>query len=148
MTTMSTSIDEVLFAAAKDAGRIHSRSAAQQITHWARLGRALESSAALSTGAIEQVLTVGKSYDDLDAGGQKVVWGERVDDSSASLNLADEFTAAGESGQWQTTRAQSSFTSPRLASDPGPSLAGSPRRFRQGWRPGSGVKAVVAPLRS
>ncbi|WP_242474774.1 ParD-like family protein [Tomitella cavernea] len=100
MTTMPTRIDEVLFAAAKDAGRIRSRSAAQQIIHWARLGRALESSAALSTGAIEQVLAGEKSYEDLDAGSQKVVrglWHDRIDDSIASLNLSDEFTAAGES---------------------------------------------------
>ncbi len=96
---MPTRIDDALFTAAKQAGQLHSRSAAQQITHWAYLGRALEVEGSTSTRTIEQVLTGEKSYDDLDPPSQaavRAVWDERITDRIARLNLADEFTAHGE----------------------------------------------------
>ncbi|MGI8947595.1 MAG: TA system antitoxin ParD family protein [Ornithinimicrobium sp.] len=42
---------------------MHSRSAAQQINHWARIGRELEASGKVSQRDIEAVLAGDGSYD-------------------------------------------------------------------------------------
>ncbi len=60
---MPTRIDGELFAAAKSSGALHSRSAAQQIDHWARIGRELEASADVSHRDIDAVLTDKASHD-------------------------------------------------------------------------------------
>lgn len=96
---MPTRVDQDLFAAAKSAARANSRSAAQQINHWARIGRELEASAGVSQRDIERVLAGNGSYDELSERAQAVVraaWDERVSERRASLNFEEEFTAAGE----------------------------------------------------
>ena len=94
-----TRIDEDLFAAAKSAGELLSRSAAQQINHWARIGRELEASQAVSARDIGDVLAGRASYDDLSAREQAVVraeWDERMTALRTGLNFDDEFSAAGD----------------------------------------------------
>ncbi|HQR80242.1 MAG TPA: hypothetical protein PLT68_08490 [Actinomycetota bacterium] len=106
-TSSPTRIDEDLFAAAKSAGEIWSRSAAQQINHWARIGRELEASRAVSARDIVEVLAGRASYDDIGAREQAVVraaWDERMTELRTGLNLADEFTAAGDT--WVEADAQ------------------------------------------
>lgn len=98
-TTSPTRIDDDLYAAAKAVGAKMSRSAAQQIAHWARVGRELEMSSAVSHRDIEKVLAGAADYDLLPANEQAVVraeWSERVTAARTSLNFAREFTAAGE----------------------------------------------------
>jgi hypothetical protein len=56
MATMPTRINQELFEAARSAGERMSRSAAQQLDHWARLGRELERSPGITLDAIERVL--------------------------------------------------------------------------------------------
>ena len=93
-----TRIDEDLFAAAKSAGELLSRSAAQQINHWARIGRELEASQAVSARDIGDVLAGRASYDDLSAREQAVVraeWEVRIAERIATLDLVSEFEAAG-----------------------------------------------------
>ena len=100
MTTMPTRIDGDLFEAAKAAGVVMSRSAAQQLNHWARLGRELEAARGLNHRDIARVLAGEVSYDSLADPEQAVVrsvWDERIDVARASLALAAEFEAAGES---------------------------------------------------
>lgn len=95
---MPTRVDGDLFDAAKSVGAIASRSAAQQISHWARIGRELEASPATSLRDIQRVLTGALGYDDLGERGQAVVrasWDEQMADRRASLDLAAEFTQAG-----------------------------------------------------
>jgi hypothetical protein len=95
-----TRIDDDLFAAAKAAGALLSRSAAQQVNHWARLGRQLEASATLSQRDIARVLAGQESYDTLDPREQAVVraeWDSRISTERESLDLAAEFGAAGQS---------------------------------------------------
>lgn len=102
-----TRIDEDLFAAAKSAGEVVNRSAAQQINHWARIGRELETSSALSASDIATVLEGRALYDDLGAGEKAVVrpeWDERMASLRTSLKLDDEFTAAGDT--WVEADAQ------------------------------------------
>ncbi|MBR21236.1 MAG: hypothetical protein CMF57_02135 [Leifsonia sp.] len=97
-TTMPTRVDGDLFDAAKSVGAIASRSAAQQISHWARIGRELEASPATSLRDIQRVLAGETDYDSLGERGQAVVrasWDEQMADRRESLDLAAEFAQAG-----------------------------------------------------
>jgi hypothetical protein len=98
MATMPTRIDQALFDAAKAAGELHSRSAAQQLDHWARIGRELESSPAVSQEAITRVLAGRASYDALGDRAQAVVraaWDEQIAERIDGLDFADRMRAAG-----------------------------------------------------
>ncbi len=99
-TTSPTRIDDDLFASAKAVGEVMSRSASQQVSHWARIGRELEAAASVSQRAIAEVLAGEASYDRLTAEEQAVVraeWSERIDARIASLDLARLFAAEGRS---------------------------------------------------
>lgn len=99
MAGSPTPIDDDLFAAAKSAGAAQSRSAAQQINHWARIGRELEASRAVSVREVQAVLSGRGKYDDLAAREQAIVraeWDERMTAVRLNLNLEDEFSAAGD----------------------------------------------------
>jgi uncharacterized protein HemY len=98
MSSMPTRIDGDLFEAAKQAGRINSRSAAQQLDHWARIGRELEASPAVTHDAIERVLTGREAYDAADERTQAMVraaWDEELAARIAGLDLTEELQAAG-----------------------------------------------------
>jgi hypothetical protein len=99
MSTMPTRIDQALFDAARAAGEVHSRSAAQQLAHWARIGKELESSPGVTHGEIARVLAGQASYDDLkDERAQAIVraeWDVQMAERIASLNLEQEFREAG-----------------------------------------------------
>lgn len=97
MATMPTRIDGDLFEAAKAAGRIHSRSAAQQLDHWARIGRELEASPAVTHDAIERVLTGRATYDAVDDQAQALVraaWDEGIAARIAGLDFTEELQAS------------------------------------------------------
>jgi hypothetical protein len=99
MTTMPTRVDGDLFDAAKSVGAVNSRSAAQQISHWARIGREFEASGRISLRDIERVLAGQASYDDIGEPAQAVVratWDQRIAERIASLDFEDEFTQMGE----------------------------------------------------
>jgi hypothetical protein len=98
VATAPTRIDEDVFAAAKAAAVANSRSASQQVNHWARLGRALEASGTVRAREISKVLDGKASYDDLNHYEQAVVradWDERTDAARAQLDLAAELVAEG-----------------------------------------------------
>ena len=98
MKSMPTRIDGELFGAAKLAGEIQSRSAAQQLDHWARLGRELEASPMITHGEIESVLTGRTPYDGLSDRAQAVVrvaWDEHISAGIAELNFEQELREAG-----------------------------------------------------
>jgi hypothetical protein len=99
MSTMPTRIDQALFDAARTAGEVHSRSAAQQLAHWARIGRELEASPGVTHGEIARVLSGQASYDDLkDERAQAIVrveWRAQMAERIASLNLEQQFRDAG-----------------------------------------------------
>ena len=93
-------VDGDLFDAAKSVGAVASRSAAQQFSHWARIGRELEASPSASVRDIERVLAGESSYDELGERDQAVVrasWSEQIADSRDDLDLAAEFAQAGRS---------------------------------------------------
>jgi ParD-like antitoxin of type II bacterial toxin-antitoxin system len=127
-TSSPTRIDEELFSAAKSAGEVWSRSAAQQINHWARIGRELEASRAVSARDIVEVLAGRASYDDIGAREQAVVraeWDERMTELRTGLNLEEEFTAAGDT--WVEADAQG-----RTVERGGKGAAASPSHRRGG----------------
>ncbi len=93
-----TRIDDDLFAAAKVSAREMSRSASQQINHWARIGRELEATQGVTLHRIREVLAGKAPYDQLDDEGQAVVramWAELIEDVRSDLDLAGEFTVQG-----------------------------------------------------
>ncbi|MDT2007532.1 hypothetical protein FXW78_29250 [Rhodococcus opacus] len=99
-TTSPTRIDDELYASAKLVGELMSRSAAQQIAHWARIGRELEASPSVSHRAIADVLDGRRDYDDLTDQEQAVVraeWSERITERREGLDLAETFSRVGRS---------------------------------------------------
>jgi hypothetical protein len=96
-TSTPTRIDADLFDAAKLMGEAMSRSAAQQINHWARIGRVFESTAGISHRDILRVVAGQASYDGLSDQEQilvRAIWDERLADGEP-INLAAEFAAGG-----------------------------------------------------
>lgn len=91
-------VDAELYEEAARAAEVMSRSTAQQIVHWARVGRELEASAGVSVGDVAEVLAGERSYDALDTEEQAVVrtfWAERMAALARDLRLDREFTAQG-----------------------------------------------------
>ena len=75
-----------------------SRSTAQQISHWARIGREFELAADVSHRDVTRVLACEGHYDDLNSREQAIVraeWAERTEQRRQSLNLAAVFAAEG-----------------------------------------------------
>lgn len=99
MASTPTRIDQDLFEAAKVAGELHSRSAAQQIDHWARVGRELESAPSVTLDTVARVLAGRAAYDELaDDKAQALVraaWNEQITERIAALDLTAELDAAG-----------------------------------------------------
>lgn len=96
---MPTRVDGDLFDAAKSVGAVNSRSAAQQINHWARIGREFEASGRVSQRDVERVLAGDGSYDDLSEREQAIVradWDAQIAARIVALDLQAEFTDAGE----------------------------------------------------
>jgi ParD-like antitoxin of type II bacterial toxin-antitoxin system len=99
-TTSPTRIDDDLYASAKVVGAVMSRSAAQQIAHWARIGRELEAADSVSHRDIARVLAGARSYDDLGVREQALLraeWAERIAARIADLDLSREFAVEGRS---------------------------------------------------
>lgn len=97
-STTPTRFDAALFESAQAAGSRTHRSAAQQLAHWARLGRELEAASGLSQRDIDRVLAGQLSYDDIGEREQasvRTAWREGVDADLASLDLRARFEALG-----------------------------------------------------
>jgi ParD-like antitoxin of type II ParDE toxin-antitoxin system len=99
-TTSPARIEDELYASAKLAGDALSRSASQQIAHWARIGREIQASASISHREIADVLAGRGSYDRLDPKEQAIVraeWAQRMAVYRERLDLTDRFVADGRS---------------------------------------------------
>jgi hypothetical protein len=97
-TTSPTRIDDDVFASAKLVGPVMGRSASQQVSHWARIGRELEASGSVSHREIAQVLTGRGDYDSLTPKEQAVVraeWSERMTQRREALDLTVTFGGEG-----------------------------------------------------
>lgn len=99
-TSQPTRLPRDVYDAAAATAAVSSRSVAQQIAHWARLGRELELSPDVDLRAVTRVLQGATSYDDLGTVEQAAVreqWAERAAARAQALDLASEFRAAGRS---------------------------------------------------
>src|SRR5690606_2300794 len=99
-STPPTRVDDEVYESAKVVGALLSRSTAQQISHWARIGRELEASQSVSFRDIADVLGARRPYDDLTVHEQAVVraeWTQRIDDVIRGLDFSAEFTDQGRS---------------------------------------------------
>ena len=97
-TSTPVRIDAELYESATSAASVMSRSTAQQITHWARVGRELEASPGVSIDHIAQVLRGNKDYDALGTEEQSVVrayWAEKMAALTATLRLDEKFATEG-----------------------------------------------------
>ena len=91
-------LDAEITSSARETARQMSRSVAEQLSHWARIGRELERSPEISIRHIEGVLNGKKSYDALPVKEQALVrasWAARMDELSSSLRLDTEFKKTG-----------------------------------------------------
>ena len=91
-------LDRELDAAARDAARLMSRSVAEQVSHWARIGRELERGPEISVSAVHDVLAGRVSYDGLRPPEQALVrtaWDEQLSERLATLDLSQAFAAEG-----------------------------------------------------
>ena len=98
MTTMPVRIDMTLFEAAKATGAVRSRSAAQQLAHWARIGREFESSANVTQRDIDAVLVGDGSYNVLQDREQSIVratWAEHLSERIATFDLGSVIEREG-----------------------------------------------------
>lgn len=97
-TTNPIRVDSELYAAARSIAPTMSRSTAQQIVHWARIGRELEASNEVSIADLARVLRGEKSYDVLSTEEQAVVrvaWRERMTALASALRLDQKFASEG-----------------------------------------------------
>lgn len=97
-STSPARVDDALYSSAKLAGAVQSRSASQQVVHWARIGREIEASLSISPREIAEVLAGSQPYDGLNPKEQAIVraeWSTRIDQFRNALDLAEEFSAAG-----------------------------------------------------
>lgn len=97
---MPTRVEKDIYDAAQRSGQVNSRSAAEQITYWARIGRELEAAPNVSHRDIQMVLAGDGSYDALRDREQALVratWDERIAEGIAALDLVSEFRGTGES---------------------------------------------------
>ncbi|CAN5744287.1 ParD-like family protein [soil metagenome] len=96
-TSPPTRLDDDVYADAKSVAVTMSRSTAQQLSHWARIGREVEASG-MSTAAVAAVLNGRADYDDLDEISQAAVraaWDDRMDKARDDLDLVREFQVEG-----------------------------------------------------
>ncbi len=91
-------LDHELDASAREVARMMSRSVAEQVSHWARLGRELERSPDVSVAKVQAVLAGQSSYDTLSATEQasvRTAWDEQLSAQLETLNLHTLFVAKG-----------------------------------------------------
>ena len=86
-----TRVSQGLYDDAKLAGEILSRSTAQQIDHWARIGREVEAASDISVSAISDVLRGTRSYDALALPEEQAIvrasWAERMEQLRGDLDM-------------------------------------------------------------
>lgn len=97
MSTPPTRLPDDLYEAAKSAAAVGGRSVAQQVAHWARVGRQLEASPHVSWSDIERVRAGDASYDTLGEREQALMrteWDARIARASGT-DLTGELESTG-----------------------------------------------------
>lgn len=98
MSSSPTRLPDDVYDAASAVAPSNSRSTAQQIAHWARIGREFERAHSADLRDIEAVLSGTRSYDDLTDREQAIARTritEREEELRKSLNFEEEFQGQG-----------------------------------------------------
>ncbi|WP_186314657.1 TA system antitoxin ParD family protein [Corynebacterium glyciniphilum] len=98
MSSSPTRLPDDVYDAATAVAPSNSRSTAQQIAHWARIGREFERAHNVNLRDIEAVLSGTRSYDDLTDREQAIARTritERQEELRQSLNFEEEFRSQG-----------------------------------------------------
>jgi hypothetical protein len=93
--TVPIDVPSELLAEAGAVSEVMNRSVAQQIAHWARVGREVELAASVSVQSLRAVFAGRRSYDELSGEEQAVVraqWAERMDVLRGGLVYTDVFS--------------------------------------------------------
>lgn len=99
-TSQPTRLPADVYESAVVVAAVTSRTVPQQIAHWARIGRELETSPHVNHCQIASVLAGTVSYDELGEHEQAIVreqWAERAAKRRMEVNYAARFEALGES---------------------------------------------------
>lgn len=91
-------LDAEITEAARVAASRMSRSVAQQVSHWARIGRELERARDVSAEDIRRVLEGEADYDAIPAKEQamvRAVWSGRIDQLRTELRLDRDYVSRG-----------------------------------------------------
>ena len=91
-------LDAEITEAARVAASRMSRSVAQQVSHWARIGRELERARDVSAEDIRRVLEGHADYDAMPAKEQamvRAVWSGRIDQLRSELRLDHDYASRG-----------------------------------------------------
>ncbi len=91
-------LDAEITEAARVAASRMSRSVAQQVSHWARIGRELERARDVSADDIRRVLEGEANYDAIPAKEQamvRAVWSGRIDQLRTELRLDRDYASRG-----------------------------------------------------
>jgi hypothetical protein len=100
LTTSPVRVDSDVLEAAKAAGAVLSRSASQQVSYWARLGKQVEAANGINHNTIARVLAGQEHYDnlgELDQAAVRVAWDESIEEAIGGLNYEDQLLDDGES---------------------------------------------------
>lgn len=136
-TTSPIRVDDELYASAKLVGRLMSRSAAQQVAHWARIGRELEASRSISHRAIAAVLDGRRDYDALTDHEQAVVcaeWAERITERRASTSPNSSRATDAPTSNWTRMGTSSGTAQPPLGRSTLERYRSGPARHRRAER--------------
>lgn len=99
MSSNSIRISAELFEQAQRQGEVLSRSAAQQVEHWARLGIALEQSG-LSVGELVEVLRGDKAARKGSNGSEHALWAAKRAQQARDIAAIEAGRASNESMSW------------------------------------------------
>lgn len=99
-TSPPTRLADEVYADAQAAAPLTDRSVAQQLSHWARLGREVEASSVVAARrrAVRAVLAGDSDYDALTRDEQaavRVEWSRRIDDRLEAADVAADRRRAG-----------------------------------------------------
>ena len=101
MGTKPVRIDAEIHAAAERVAGTMSRSVAQQLGHWARIGQHVEAASRVSHARITSVLDGTSDYDDtlndFEQAAVRAEWAERIEARRKSLDLGRQFDEQGQS---------------------------------------------------
>ena len=98
-SSQPTRLPADVYESAVAAAQIASRTVPQQIAHWARIGREMETSPTVNHRQISRVLAGESTYDFLAEEEQAIVrerWAERTRTMREGLNYETGFASAGE----------------------------------------------------